>query len=128
MRTPNPSASDRPRFAKVSDDRRLVYSTDGSLPLPHYESEARKPKRAAASTPPDDGVVRVGCERRRGGAVTLVYGLEPRELDALGKELRRRCGTGGTTKEGVVVLQGDHRDGVIALLNERGRRAKKMGG
>jgi len=77
---------------------------------------------------PVDGVVRVGCEGRRGGKVTLVYGLEARELDAIGKELRRRCGTGGTTKSGNVELQGDHRDAVLAYFAERGRRTKRMGG
>ncbi len=47
------------------DDRRLVYSTDGSLPLP---PRAAKPaKGPAAASVPDDGIVRVGCERRRGG-------------------------------------------------------------
>jgi translation initiation factor 1 len=71
--------------------------------------------------PPDDGVVRVGCERRRGGSVTLIYGLPATDL-------KRRCGTGGTHKNGIVELQGDRRDTVIAYLAERGRRAKKMGG
>jgi len=111
------------------DDRRLVYSTDGSLPLPQYESG--KPKHAktnAKTSVPDDGIVRVGCERRRGGSVTLVYGLEARELEATGKELRRRCGTGGTSKGGNVELQGDHRDAVLAYFAERGRRTKRMGG
>lgn len=77
---------------------------------------------------PDDGVVRVGCERRRGGSVTLVYGLEARELDPIGKELRRSCGAGGTAKSGNLELQGDHRDTVIAYFAERGRRTKRMGG
>ena len=46
-------------------------------------------------TPPDDGIVRVGCERRRGGSVTIVYGLLERELDAVAADLKKRCGTGG---------------------------------
>jgi translation initiation factor 1 len=77
---------------------------------------------------PDDGVVRVGCERRRAGSMTLIYGLVPSELAEVGKELRRRCGTGGTTKDGIVLLQGDHRDAVIAYFAEQQRRTKKMGG
>jgi translation initiation factor 1 len=111
------------------DDRRLVYSTDGSLPLPRFDS--KKDKRAKSDSKPsvpDDGVVRVGCEGRRGGSVTLVYGLEARELAAIGKELRRRCGTGGTAKNGNLELQGDHRDAVLAYFTERGRRTKRMGG
>jgi translation initiation factor 1 len=109
------------------DDRRLVYSTDGSLPLPKIERKG--PSHApAAGRLPDDGVVRVGCERRRGGSVTLVYGLLPAELDATGKALRRHCGTGGTMKSGIVELQGDHRDAVLVYFTKLGRRTKRMGG
>jgi translation initiation factor 1 len=77
---------------------------------------------------PDDGVVRVFREKRRASSVTLIHGLPAAELDAAGKELRRLCGTGGTAKNGVVELQGDHRDAVIAYFTERGKRAKKAGG
>jgi translation initiation factor 1 len=109
------------------DDRRLVYSTDGSLPLPR--AKAPKTKSAAAQAAvPDDGVVRVGCERRRGGSVTIVYGLAAAELEPLAAELKRRCGTGGTAKDGVVTLQGDRRDTIIAFFAERKRRTKRMGG
>jgi len=77
---------------------------------------------------PDDGVVRIFRERRRASSVTIVHGLAPAEIDALGKELRRRCGTGGTTKNGSVELQGDHRDAVVAFFEERNRRVKRAGG
>ncbi len=110
----------------MKDERVLVYSTDGNLPLP--KPGARKPAAAAKNAVPDDGVVRVFREKRRASHVTLVHGLLPAEIDATGKELRRRCGTGGTTKSGVVELQGDHRDAVIAYFTERNRRVKKAGG
>jgi translation initiation factor 1 len=110
----------------VKDDRVLVYSTDGSMALP--KAGARKPAPTAKNAVPDDGVVRVFREKRRASHVTLVHGLAPNEIDAAGKELRRRCGTGGTTKNGVVELQGDHRDAVIAFFTERDRRVKKAGG
>ena len=77
---------------------------------------------------PSDGVIRVFREKRRASSVTVVHGLAPNEIEATGKELRRGCGTGGTTKDGVVVLQGDHRDAVIAYFTERNRRVKKAGG
>jgi translation initiation factor 1 len=112
----------------ASDDRRLVYSTDGSLPLPEPTRRPKGNKAANGPALPDDGVIRVGCERRRGGALTLVYGLAPHETDTVGAELRRRCGTGGTAKGGVVSLQGDKRDAVIAYFTERKRRTKRMGG
>jgi len=60
--------------------------------------------------------------------MTLVYGLLPHELAKLGKELRHLCGTGGTTKDGVIMLQGDHRDKVISYFAQQQRRTKKIGG
>jgi translation initiation factor 1 len=109
-----------------NDDRRLVYSTDGSLPLP--KPTKRKPAPATANALPADGVVRVLREKRRASAVTIVHGLAADEIELLGKELRRLCGTGGTTKNGVVELQGDHRDAIVAYFTERGRRVKRAGG
>ena len=112
----------------MPDDRRLVYSTDGSLPLP--TPAKRKPQSAPGKAPafPDDGVVRVGCEKRRGGQLTLVYGLEARELESVAGDLKKRCGVGGSAKDGIVSLQGDKRDVVIAYFTERNRRTKRMGG
>jgi translation initiation factor 1 len=112
----------------MPDDRRLVYSTDGSLPLP--TSPKRKSAHVSAKGPalPDDGIVRVGCEKRRGGQLTLVYGLRANELESIAADLKRRCGVGGTAKDGVVSLQGDKRDVVIAYFSERERKIKRMGG
>jgi translation initiation factor 1 len=111
---------------QVRDERVLVYSTDGSLPLPKPGPERRpQPGRGA---PPDDGVVRVARERRRNSAVTLSHGLAAPELEAAGKDLRRLCGTGGTAKNGVVELQGDHRDKVVDYFEKAGRRVKRAGG
>lgn len=87
----------------------------------------RRPPRPAPRLP-DDGIVRVGCERRRAGSVTLIYGLLPGECGEIGSDLRKRCGTGGSVKDDVVVLQGDHRDAVIAHFVAFGRRTKRMGG
>ena len=113
-----------------NDDRRLVYSTDGSLPLPPVERARPKQTTPAGTGPriPDDGFVRVGCERRRGGLLTLVYGLAASELAPVAADLKKRCGTGGTVKDGVVALQGDKRDAILAYFAERGRRTKRMGG
>jgi translation initiation factor 1 len=112
---------------RVRDERVLVYSTDGSLPLPKPAAFPRKPQPAARALP-DDGVVRIAREKRRNSAVTLVYGLAAAELEPTGKELRRLCGTGGTAKNGVVELQGDHRDKIVAYFEGRGRRVKRAGG
>jgi translation initiation factor 1 len=110
----------------VKDERVLVYSTDGSMPLP--KAGARKPAPAAKNAVPDDGTIRVFREKRRASHVTLVHGLLPNEIDAIGKELRRRCGTGGTTKNRIVELQGDHREAIVAYFTTLGRKVKKAGG
>jgi translation initiation factor 1 len=77
---------------------------------------------------PDDGVIRVGCERRRAGTVTTIHGLAAGERATVAGDLKRRCGTGGTVKNDTVELQGDHRDAAIAHLASLGRHAKRMGG
>jgi translation initiation factor 1 len=109
----------------LKDERVLVYSTDGSLPLP---KPAKRSVPAAKGVLPDDGVIRVRREKRRASAMTLVHGLAPAEIDAVGKELRRACGTGGTTKNGIVELQGDHRTAVVAYFEARNRKVKLAGG
>jgi translation initiation factor 1 len=75
--------------------------------------------------------VRVSRETQgRGGkAVTLVRGLplDAVALAALGKQLRSACGAGGTVKDGVIEIQGEHRDRVAALLTEAGWKVKRVG-
>jgi translation initiation factor 1 len=90
--------------------------------------------RGASSQPahPADGIVRVSraTSGRKGKGVTLVTGLRlpPGALEALCKELKQRCATGGTVKDGVLELQGDHRDTVLAELRARGHTVKLAGG
>jgi len=112
----------------AADDRRLVYSTDGNLPLPTFDRPKPHPGTSSPKAVPDDGVIRVGCEKRRGGFVTLVYGLAPSELAAVAALLKKRCGAGGTAKDGVVAIQGDKRDAILAYFADAQRRAKRMGG
>ena len=79
-----------------------------------------------------DGVVRVSLDKkgRRGSVVSLITGLPGSDADlkTLAGELKRRCGTGGTLKDGVIEIQGDHRDTLIIVLQSKGIRAKKAGG
>ncbi len=85
-----------------------------------------------AAAPAGDGVVRVSRETKgRGGkAVTLVKGLAlPADaLAALGKQLKAACGSGGTVKEGVIEIQGDHIEKVMATLKAQGHTVKRAGG
>jgi translation initiation factor 1 len=87
----------------------------------------RRPVSAKPSVP-DDGVVRIFRERRRGGTMSVVTGLDARELEETGKALKRHCGTGGTAKNGVVEIQGDHRDRIAAWFAAQGRKVKLAGG
>jgi translation initiation factor 1 len=78
------------------------------------------------------GPVRVArqTQGRAGKAVTVVSGLplDQPGLTALAAELKRRCGSGGTVKQGVIEIQGEHRDTVVAELTRRGYPAKRSGG
>jgi translation initiation factor 1 len=67
---------------------------------------------------------------RQGKSVTVVRGvpLEPLALAQLGKSLRTACGSGGTVKEGVIEIQGDHVEQVLACLLKQGWSAKRSGG
>jgi len=82
--------------------------------------------------PAGDGIVRVRREKKgRGGkTVTTATGipLADAALKDLAKALRRRCGSGGTLKDGIVEIQGDHADTLVAALEEQGFRVKRSGG
>ena len=84
------------------------------------------------SRPATDGIVRVSRETkgRAGKGVTLVKGLalDDAALNALGKQLKTACGSGGTVKDGVIEVQGDHCERVIALLQAQGHKVKRAGG
>jgi translation initiation factor 1 len=113
-------------------DTRLVYSTDGGRTCPACRQPLAGCRCQAAPPPAGDGIVRVGREKQgRGGkTVTVVRGLTlaPAPLAALGKALRTACGTGGTAKEGVLELQGDQVERVLALLAAEGYKVKRAGG
>lgn len=89
-------------------------------------------RNSTAEKPPGDGIVRVGRQTkgRKGKGVSLVSGvpLPPDELKQLAQELKKKCGTGGTLKDGVIEIQGDHRDLLVELLKARGWKVKLSGG
>jgi translation initiation factor 1 len=106
----------------VSD---LVYSSDGG------DRRRRQPEKAA-SAPPAGGRVKVRREvaGRRGNAVTTISGLplDDAAVRALAGRLKKRCGVGGSAKDGVIELQGDHRDAVMEVLRSEGFDAVLAGG
>lgn len=111
----------------------LVYSTDGGRACP----ACRKPLAQCAcdqkkSSPVADGPVRVSRESagRNGKNVTVIRGvsLDAVALAALGKELKAACGSGGTVKDGVIEVQGDHCARIVEILGRRFRNVKRSGG
>lgn len=111
----------------------LVYSTDTGRTCPTCrQAIAQCSCKSAKPVPVGDGIVRVSRETKgRGGkAVTLVKGvaLDEAALTALGKKLKAACGSGGTVKDGVIEVQGDHCDRVVELLKVQGLTVKRAGG
>ena len=116
-----------------NQDDDLVYSSEHGSMCP----KCRKKLKACAcakqpKAPKGDGIVRVGRETkgRKGKGVTIITGvlLAEKELKALAKELKKKCGTGGTLKDGVIEIQGDQRDLLIGLLEKKGFKVKRSGG
>ncbi|WP_312410124.1 stress response translation initiation inhibitor YciH [Pseudescherichia sp.] len=102
---------------------RLVYSTEtGRIDEP----------KAAPERPKGDGIVRIQRQTsgRKGKGVCLITGVEgdDESLNKLAAELKKKCGCGGSVKEGVIEIQGDKRDLLKTLLEAKGMKVKLAGG
>ena len=111
----------------------LVYSTESGRMCPDCRQPvAQCTCKLNKPLPTGDGIVRVSCETKgRGGkAVTLVKGVlvDAAALEQLGKQLKAACGSGGTVKDGVIEVQGDHVERVMAALQKLGHKVKRAGG
>lgn len=117
---------------KSSSSSTLVYSTDGGRTCSACRQPLAQCTCKANGAVLGDGVVRVSRETKgRGGkSVTLVKGLalDAAALAVLGKQLRAACGAGGTVKDGVIEVQGDHCDLVMEALRKLGHQPKRTGG
>ena len=117
---------------KSSANSGLVYSTDGGRMCPACRLPEAQCTCKTRTVPTGDGVVRVSRQTKgRGGkSVTLVKGLalDATALALLGKQLRTACGSGGTVKDGVIEVQGDHCDQVMEALIKLGHHPKRSGG
>ncbi len=124
---------------------RLVYSTDGGrvsncprCGLPYKQCRCDEPSTGSGSgsggqpAKKGDGIVRIMRDRKhRGGkTVTVITGIpaNQNEIAALAQQLKKLCGSGGTIKDGVIEIQGDHCDKVQARLAELGYKVKRSGG
>ena len=114
-------------------NERLVFSSDGGeccprceLPFIVCDCTEEQATHEGASTV----VVARETKGRKGKGVTVVRGLggTADEIARLGKELKKRCGSGGTVKDGVIEIQGEHRDTLVAELSRRGFAVKRSGG
>lgn len=108
------------------DKHGFVYSTDPSFNFQHEEESAQE------TLPPQQQKlkVRLDTKQRAGKAVTLVEGFigTDDDLQELGKKLKNFCGTGGSAKDGEVIVQGDQRDKVLQWLQKNGyNNAKRVG-
>lgn len=128
-------------------DSRIVYSTEFGRMCPECQkpvsqcicSKNKKHKKLKEKRPiinksgfPDDGVVRITRQTKgfKGKTATIVVGvlLEGPELKQFVKLLKQRCGSGGTIKDGVIIIQGDHRDTLLSEIKKQGYIAKIASG
>ena len=111
----------------------VVYSSDHGRMCPACGKAITQCScRSKGSTVRGDGIVRVGrsTKGRKGKGVTVISGipLEGNALQELAKRLKQKCGSGGTIKDGIIEIQGDHRDMLVEELTTQGYTVKRSGG
>jgi translation initiation factor 1 len=100
----------------------IVYSTD-----PGFTPESNEPEEINTLPPAQQQLrVKLDTKQRAGKVVTLVDGFigKPEDLEKLGKELKTKCGTGGSAKDGQILIQGDYKEKVVKWLQDWGYKAK----
>ncbi len=104
----------------------VVYSTDPDFGYISDDAEIQETPEPRLQ----DLRVQLDRKQRGGKAVTLVTGFvgKQADLEQLGKKLKQKCGVGGSAKDGEIIIQGDFREKVLALLLTEGYKAKKSGG
>lgn len=112
-------------MAKKKKEKFVVYSTN-----PNFNMEEEYIEEETLSNSDQDLRVQLDKKQRKGKSVTLITGFvgSDEDLKELGKELKSKCGVGGSAKDGEIIIQGDVRDKVLKILMDSGFRAKKSGG
>jgi translation initiation factor 1 len=102
---------------KKPDNRGFVYSTD-----PNFRFEEESENRETLSSAQQKLKIRLETKHRAGKAVTVIEGFTGRDedLQELGKKLKTFCGTGGSAKDGEIIIQGDQREKVLQWLKKNG--------
>ncbi len=123
------------------ENSRLIYSTDTGRICPKCgnptdkcickKGKASKTKQQPSGYP-DDGIVRIRRETkgRKGKTATVIFGLrlDGDDLKQFAQTLKRHCGTGGSVKDGIIVIQGDHRKTLLKEIAKKGYAVKIAGG
>jgi translation initiation factor 1 len=116
---------------------RLVYSTEFGQVCPECQKPVsecicRQKKLKAKLQREQDGVIRIRREvkGRKGKTVTVIYGFQygQNDLQTLAKQLKQQCGAGGSVKDDMIIVQGDHREKLMKLLKAQGHKVKLSGG
>ena len=137
MRMPSVAPSPKPTAARDTDVFRSFNNTPSLNSLTEAAATSKGPGKRFRLVKPN---MCANCQTaitktmetkgRKGKGVTVITGLPlvQDELASLAKRLKQRCGSGGTVRDGVIEIQGDHRDRLVAELSGLGYRAKKAGG
>ena len=110
----------------MKKNENIVYSTDENYSLSEEEMDSY-----AIELPPEKQDLRLHLQRLPGNRIiTIVKGFIGRDkiLIDLSKYLKKSCGVGGSVKNHTILIQGNHRDKILELLNERGFKVKVSGG
>lgn len=103
----------------------VVYSTADNFEFTYQKGDEQ------TTLPPKQQNLKVFLDKsmRAGKQVTLVSGFigSKDDLEVLGKMLKSKCGVGGSVKDGEVIIQGDHRDKIVLILQKEGYKAKRAG-